>query len=252
MSNLRNRKRFASVLVALMLVFVVGAAFAFDAGILTIGGTLDFTFEPEYAIWSAGGDIGQTYTQAEFGIGLHTTTAAPSYVATPLAGFTEEADVTIGALVDVRDRDQQHLPVEIDFPEPGRVVLTLTPVNRCPSNAASLTAGISVLNAADSEWTDLYLTPPTAGASGWVTELADGVTLTLTNAVQTIPELHSVGNMGIGEPVTLTIEWDGTGLPDDFNIEADPGALPDPILSDNPAVSFLVSIEYDSISGVRP
>jgi hypothetical protein len=62
MRNYKNRKRMASIAIAFLLTFVMGAAFAFAPGMLEIGGQIGIAPGELCVIWTDGGTTSQSTT----------------------------------------------------------------------------------------------------------------------------------------------------------------------------------------------
>jgi len=116
---MRNRKKTINTLViAFMLTFLVGAAFAFAPGILDVRGTVNIAV-PEYVVWT-------------------NVVAGPDFELITPAGW--EFGATHSAeIVDARDRTNQRIEWTINFSEPGFAEITATAENQSALHAATIT-----------------------------------------------------------------------------------------------------------------
>jgi len=105
MQKLRNKKRLTALVLAFMLVFTVGAAFAFAPGVLDIDGRMHMA--SDYVVWY---DVSDT---------------APSPLGIPV-GATQSADITT-RLLDTRT--DQRIVWRVYFSEAGTAMLTATAFN---------------------------------------------------------------------------------------------------------------------------
>ena len=186
MQKLKNKKRLTTLVVVFMLVFVVGAAFAFDPGILDVRGTVNVAAPDElYVVWDEA-DTGVDF--AAFGF-----------------SWRAESDATI---VDARGRTDQRIEWVVTFAapdddvpnalDPSEAVLTAFARNDSLLLDADITAG-SVT------WT----TPPPAGFG-------------LTHTVDDTAFLGTLTPGALSGPLEVKLEWDGT-FPAGFFDNADPG-----------------------------
>ena len=229
----KNRKRLSAAVIALLLVFAVGAAFAFAPGALTIGGAVGF--EVDYVIWSDGG--------------VNAPSAAVMPAATVIGGNN---DTTVG-LSSMRGRDFQHIWWDVLFAEAGSATLTAHPVNRS-TIAADLAAGIVIVTEAGiaenavaagfGTWAGAGLFDAYPGMAAWHPDLASlGLAVTITEQPTiAIPARDAAGEYGHAGPVIATVVWDGefagllTALPD-FNS-----------YDDNAVVRFAIVFNYTPVA----
>ena len=120
MRNQGKRKRITALLLVFLLMFLVGAAFAFAPGQLTIGGTVNL--DPDYVIWNTA------------------TTSVTSPAAITTTTITSTAEI-----VDARGRTDQHINWTINFGSPGVARLDVTALNEHETLPAAV-----VLNVANS------------------------------------------------------------------------------------------------------
>lgn len=113
MQQLKNKKRLTALVLVFMLVFVVGAAFAFAPGVLDIDGRVHLA--SDYVVWY---DVSSTM---------------PTPMGYPF-GATQSADITT-RLLD--SRTDQRIVWRVYFSEAGTAMLTATAFNN-----SNITVGI--------------------------------------------------------------------------------------------------------------
>jgi len=96
----RDNKKLKATLIALLLVFVLGAAFAFTPGRLTIGGAVNLEPDDLYLQWR---------------------TASTS--------STEGVRSALPVIQEARDRNRQHISWEVTFESPGTASLNFEAQN---------------------------------------------------------------------------------------------------------------------------
>jgi len=110
MNNLKNKKRLSVLAISFLLVFVIGAAFAFTPGILDIEGTV--SFEYNYVIWESA-----TTTASAPGISV-----GPTMLPADTPGGARA--IAAPTIVDERGRTDQRIEWDMHFAEPGYATLT--------------------------------------------------------------------------------------------------------------------------------
>ena len=179
MNNLRNRRRMRMAALLFALMFLVGAAFAFTPGTLTINGNVNIISTTNYVRWES-------------------ATVSGSSLAT-------NAAISTANIVGARGRTAQHIEWEVTFETPGYVILNVSAFNDhnvflanlgTPvvtfDNVAATAHGLSVLH----DFTSLTagtLLPLSESAPGWIGVWWDGTlppgfdyTVAGTNPVLTI------------------------------------------------------------------
>jgi hypothetical protein len=181
MRNQKQRKRMTALLMAFLLTFLAGAAFAFSPGQLTIGGTVNL--DPNYVVWNT----------------AVTSVTSPAAIAVNPA---QNQIVQTVVVEDARDRTDQHISWEISFRTPGIARLDVTALNEHETLPAAVTLSVST----PGEVTSTVLTSATYGL------IVGG------NFNQSLPETIAPGAVGLNR--YITVEWDGT-IPPGFNQDAD-------------------------------
>ena len=186
MQKLRNKKRLTTLVVAFMLTFVVGSAFAFAPGILDITGTVNVaTPEELYVVWD----------EADTGVDL----AALGF------SWRAQSDATI---VDMRGRTDQRIEWVVTFAAPDDDV-----PNALDPSEATLTA----FARNDSLLLDADIT---AGSVSWSTAPPAG--FGLTHSVNDTAFLGTLTPGAVSGPLEVSVEWDGS-FPAGFFDNANPG-----------------------------
>ena len=194
MQRLKNRKRLTALALVFMLTFLGAAAFAFAPGTLDIVGTVNVTALDELYVvwhsveydWAAGavysdGFVFAPITDASIALGAYSSATFQQ------AGSDERTFQTILWTLNF-DR--------ADFDYYGYSLATLVAVARNNSTtfAAEITAEPSF------SWSD-----PVLAAELGLTA-TDAVMLSGLNAASA----PMTANGGLSEPLTVTVEWDGT------------------------------------------
>ena len=241
MSKLKSRKRLTTIVIAFMLVFVVGAAFAFAAGQLTIGGTVNLDPLDLYIVWDDGNEEDATGAAVGRATGVVTTQyayipgpgASPGTFS-PLTATGPQAAVSVNSAV-VEDRatpgpntENQHIEWNIEFRAPGRAVLDAVAFNRSTTfdgNITRVTVAGDFLDVMPTA-TSVAITDGTPATAEW----SDiGLTMTVADAglLGVIPATENSG------AVIVTVDWDGT-VPATWDTDAD-----------NPALTFTITWDYE-------
>lgn len=193
MQKLKNKRRLTTLVIAFLLVFVTGSAFALQPGMLDIVGTVNLQI-PGYVRW-------------------HTATAVPNNtVGLPIVpagqplGAVQNANIVDRATVPPNVTDQR-IVWNMYFVHPGEfqgvtehiAVLTATAIND-----SSMTA---IIDAATFSWEDDTGAPLNPALYGLSVNINQGA-------------FSGVGNPlaagATSAPVIVTVTWDGT-LPNTFS-----------------------------------
>ena len=141
MNNLKNKKRLTTAVVAFMMVFVVGAAFAFtDGGMLDITGTINLN--PDfYVVWA------------------DTTIIDPD-------GVLSEESI---AVVNERGRTSQRIEIEVEFEGSGTISIPLTAVNESPTTDAEIVSVSAIATTVNAAWLAEFGAAAAAGITNSIT-----------------------------------------------------------------------------------
>ena len=219
MSNLRNKKRLTALVLAFLMVFVVGAAFALTPGALTVAGTISLDPPDVRLIWELD-DTASDYVN---------TSGTVDYV------------INVNE-VDAASTDSAII-WNVSFMQPGTATLNLAVTNQSPTTIARIESvditplGGLLDGSGPGNWADGFTLGGTA-----TTGVAAGLAPTALVAADTT---RSAG--------TVTVTWDGT-FPDGV-FEAggalygrDGAAYTEDALNNDPQgvefASFLITFNY--------
>jgi hypothetical protein len=230
----KKKKRLGMSAVAFLLMFVVGAAFAFTPGALDIQGTV--SFEYDYVVWYAG-STAASELQVGATLGGIATVAETQVTVTHIGGDSAIADVTpprytraeivdgvVAAGIRTRDRDDQTLEWDVHFSAPGTVWVRVTPMNRSAIDAILQAPAVDMtLGTFGYTHTDFGLTYAIySGALG-----VPFAPMTIPGSTGPVPTPHT-------SSVFVRLTWDGT-IPIDPDFDQ---------LTEIPAIAFSIVLEY--------
>ena len=197
MTKLKTRKRLTALVIAFMLTFTAGAAFAFASGTLDIVGTISVAAPQDlYVIWSdVTGDPGATPAPSPSGI-----------VAAVAVGATQSFNI-----VDERGRTDQRIEWTVNFYDDagGAVSMIATATNNALLPALISDATVT--------WTrpdpnDALAPPITVNPSDFGLTLDVDVMGDFEGAI-----LAPGAGAGSSADLVVMLEWDGTA-PSDFTV----------------------------------
>ena len=235
MTKLKMRKRLTLLVLAFMLTFTMGAAFALTQGSLDIVGTVNLAAPHElYVIWSAVDATGQEPIPTYGGI---------SGAAAGISG-TQSAIIQ-----NARGRTSQRIVWDVDlwdYVNGGGVIMIATALNQ-----ASVAADLTHVSTTWEQWNGTAWVALDAAdlLSDWGLTLATTPTLAAFTATPLLPA--ETRNLNVA------LEWTGWdsaagNLPDHHRRPA----LPDNATSEEehywpfetfPAVRFVLTIDYDAV-----
>jgi hypothetical protein len=247
MSKMKHRKRLTIITVVFMLVFLIGATFAFTPGTLAIAGVANVNFEPDElnVVWGDGRLYGgpdfparpgpwlaTTYRVNGFNHGVRAGSGVDDWDTPFVEGGIWSPAGTPGNNRGTAGRSDQFILWMIDFnQEAGYAVLNATPFNESLTNYAHVGAGMISLwdgrtNTMIGEAEAEALFGITFPASAYFDDI-----LWESNwrgYFQTIEP-----NSAADELVRAVVAWDGVTYPPGFAQGAD-----------NPALMLIMTFDY--------
>jgi hypothetical protein len=248
MQNIKKKKRLTNFAVGLLLVFLIGGAFAFLAGVLDVVGDVHVAAPQDlYVVWNDtdftdgnGDTVWGTFTDNDVWDEPNRLVASPwwggRWVAPPNNGDNNNGDNNNNEprisplfnptapgwhrheVVDARDRTNQRIYWDIYFYEAGTMTLGAVMMNRAQMPA--LVTGVTA------SWVEIAENPA-VGGTPWTAADFGLVIDPYGDLVNFVANLAAFEDGNFWELVPIEIRWDGT-LPEGFVVDTSATANPQP------------------------